>query len=196
MARFVNEGFLKSTDDSVYQCTDRSRQKFVMKQEDGTIKEDTNCEHLVNLTKPGLDHVSDIYETSLFDHLPEDVKESDIHDNYRMISEMGVDRGQFKGELSRIITSEYKLNSTDKSIWERMKSKITQEEKLPKIGIMEENIPIPRTDIGGISRGKLSVYRDRYRKDGTIKYPQLFQDKLKEGDTSFQVEYLEFLKDI
>ena len=196
LARFVNEGFLKSTDDSVYQCTDRSRQKFVMKQEDGTIKEDTNCEHLVNLTKPGLDHVSDIYETSLFDHLPEDVKESDIHDNYRMISEMGVDRGQFKGELSRIITSEYKLNSTDKSIWERMKSKITQEEKLPKIGIMEENIPIPRTDIGGISRGKLSVYRDRYRKDGTIKYPQLFQDKLKEGDTSFQVEYLEFLKDI
>ena len=77
-----------------------------------------------------------------------------------------------------------------------MKSKITQEEKLPKIGIMEENIPIPRTDIGGISRGKLSVYRDRYRKDGTIKYPRLFQDKLKEGDTSFQVEYLEFLKDI
>lgn len=194
LARFVNEGFLKSTEDSVYQCTDRSRQKFVMKHEDGTIKEDTNCEHLVNLTKPGLDHVSDIYETSLFDHLPEDVKESDIHDNYRMISELGVDRGQFKGELSRIIAFEKKIHSNDMSIWDRMKSKITKEESLPKPSTMEESMPVPRPDIGGISRGKLSVYRDRYRKDGTIKYPKLFQDKLKEGDTSFQADYLEFLK--
>ena len=194
LARFVNEGFLKSTEDSLYQCTDRSRQKFVMKHEDGTIKEDTNCEHLVNLTKPGLDHVSDIYETSLFDHLPEDVKESDIHDNYRMISELGVDRGQFKGELSRIIAFEKKIHSNDMSIWDRMKSKITKEESLPKPSTMEESIPVPRPDIGGISRGKLSVYRDRYRKDGTIKYPKLFQDKLKEGDTSFQADYLEFLK--
>ena len=44
-----------------------------------------------------------------------------------------------------------------------------------------------------MSRGKLSVYRDRYKKDGTIKYPKQLQEKINMGDTSFQKEYLDFL---
>jgi hypothetical protein len=191
LARFVTEGFLKSTADPLYQCTDRSRQKFVMKQADGSIKEDTNCEHLVNLTKPGLDHVSDVYETSLFEKLPNDVKESDIHDSYRTISELGTDRVQFKNELSKIIPSEQSNLSTDESIWERMKSKI----ECPETIIQENIIYIPKPDIGGMSRGKLSVYRDRYKKDGTIKYPKQLQEKINMGDSSFQKEYLDFLQE-
>jgi hypothetical protein len=186
LARFVNDGFLKTDDNStLYHCTDRSRNKFVMKQEDGSLKEDPNCEQLVHLTKPGLEHVSDLYETSLFESLPDEIKESDIHNSYRTISEMGSDRGEFKNELSKIISTEKKSDD----IWERMKSKIMDEEKVTK----EEMIPIPKPDICGISRGKLHVYKERYKKDGTVKYPPLFKEKIKQGDISFQKEYLEFL---
>ena len=192
LARFVTEGFLKSTEETLYRCTDRSRQKFVMKQEDGSNKEDTNCEQLVQLTKPGLDHVSDVYETSLFERLPEDITESDIHDGYKNISDLGVNRSEFKGELSKIIPTE--TTPSDMSIWDRMKSKIQKEEKKEKYKDSYQ-VPIPKPDIGGISRGKLSIYRDRYKKDGMIKYPKALQDKLNQGDDSFQSEYLSFLQE-
>ena len=72
-----------------------------------------------------------------------------------------------------------------------MKSKI----ECPETITQENIIYIPKPDIGGMSRGKLSVYRDRYKKDGTIKYPKQLQEKINMGDTSFQKEYLDFLKE-
>lgn len=188
LARFINDGFLKSAEEPIYRCTDRARQKFVMKQEDGTHKEDTNCEQLVQLTKPGMEHVSDVYETSLFEKLPDDIKEIDIHNGYRNISDLGKDRDRFKNELSKIIPEEVrKPSNTD--VWDKMKAKIQTIE--PIIDSLEN--PIPKNDIGGISRGKLLIYRDRFRKDGTIKYPKSLQERLDSGDTSFQNDYLEFI---
>jgi hypothetical protein len=191
LARFVTDAFLKSeeSEDLVYLCIDRSRQKFGALQEDGSHKEDANCEQLVHLTKPGLDHVSDIYVTSLFEKLPEDIKESDIHDGYKNISDLGTNRTEFKNELSKIIPSE--SMTSDMSIWTRMKSKIQKEDEKQE----PFQIPIKKPDIGGISRSKLSVYRDRFKKDGMIKYPPQWLDKLNQGDESFLSEYHDFLKE-
>ena len=156
------------------------------------MREDTNCDQLMNLTKPGLDHVTDVYETSS-DQLPEHVNESDLHDSYKTISDLNSDRTQFKSELSKIVPTEVTKRSVeDNSVWDRMKA--THEKYQVKTSVYD-SIPIPRPDIGGMSRGKLMVFRDRYRKDGTIKYPRQLQEKLDAGDTSFQEEYLAYLKE-
>jgi hypothetical protein len=73
------------------------------------------------------------------------------------------------------------------SIWARMKSKIQKEDE--KQDSFQIPIPIKKPDIGGISRSKLSVYRDRFKKDGTVKYPPQWLDKLNQGDGSFLSEY-------
>jgi hypothetical protein len=47
LARFICDGFIREK--ASYHCTDRSRHKFIMKDEDGNSVEDTNCEELVSI---------------------------------------------------------------------------------------------------------------------------------------------------
>ena len=190
MARFLTH-ILKSQEEVVYKCTDRSRQRFSLQQEDGTMREDTNCEQLLHLTKPGMDHVSEVYETSLFDR-PENVTESDIHDSYKSSSDLGNDCSQFKSELSRIVPSDIS-DIKDTSVWDKMKSRLQSVQK--PVSNEDYVAPVRRPDIGGMSRGILTIFRDRYIKDGTIKYPKALQEKIDAGDTSFQDEYIAFLKE-
>ena len=54
--------------------------------------------------------------------------------------------------------------------------------------------PVRRPDILGVSPGKLMVYRDRYRKDGTIKGPALIMKRINESEED-RKEYVRFLSE-
>jgi hypothetical protein len=58
---------------------------------------------------------------------------------------------------------------------------------------MEQMEVIKKPDIMGYSRGKLMVYRDRYRKDKTIKGPPSIMTQI-ETDEKSRAEYIEFLQ--
>jgi hypothetical protein len=102
LARFVNDGFLKES--PVYLCGDRSRQKFYIVK-DGKKTEDTDCDQILGLTTPGMPHVQEVYETALFNDLPEKITEEDVQDNYQQIMTLDENRADFKAELSKIIST-------------------------------------------------------------------------------------------
>jgi hypothetical protein len=99
IARFLNDNFIVK---SSYICSDRSRHKFIMKDKEGNSVEDTNCKNLLSLTAPGMKHVKDVYETSIFDR-HDDFSEEEIHQNYKPISVLHKDPSPLKSELSKIV---------------------------------------------------------------------------------------------
>ena len=200
LARFVNDGFLKKA--PVYLCGDRSRQKFYIMKDDGKKTEDTDCDEILKLTTPGLPSVKQVYNDALFTEFTEDVTEDDIQDNYRDICSMKHDRSDFKAELSKIApSSEESLSNTNtnwKQVLEDMErdmlpneSRISKEIK--EVGEIESIRSIRKPDVLGYSRGKLMVYRDRYRKDGTIKGPKSIMEQI-EHDTNARKEYVLYLE--
>jgi len=169
-----------------------------MKQEDGKLVEDSNCSSVVDAMMPGMDHVTEVYEISLFQK-HEDISELQVQNGYREILDMKNNPSPFKSELSRILPAEaapkwFQGPKYDKeAVFERMRSKLVERDPIaPKKNEPVEHVK--QTDIGGIPRGKLHVYRERYQKDGTIKYPTILRDRLVAGDRSFEEEYLAFLK--
>jgi len=193
LARFVNDGFLKKA--PVYVCGDRSRQKFYIIK-DGKKMEDTDCEEILKLTTPGLPSVKQVYNDALFTEFTEDVTEDDIQDNYREICGMNQDRADFKFELSKIAPSSEEQSSTTtdwKKMLEEMERDMLPNESKQKPEKMEQTEVIKKPDIMGYSRGKLMVYRDRYRKDGTVKGPPSIMTQI-ETDEKSRAEYIEFLQ--
>ena len=192
LARFVNEKFLSEENKGVYQCADRSRHKFMMRQADGKLVEDPNCDRLIGCAAHGMDYNQELYEDGICRTIPE-YTEAQIQQGYRSTAELDKDRSPFKSELSRLVPSvnETEPYTPDLSVFARMRAKLVDcDAPKPK----SSPVHIARSDIAGISRGKLIVYRDRYRKDGTIKYPKELQLKLDAGDRSFEDEYIAFLK--
>jgi hypothetical protein len=202
LARFVNDGFLKEAEEPLYLCGDRSRQKFYIVK-DGKKMEDTDCNEIIGLTSAGMPHVQDVYETALFSNLPEQVTEEDVQDNYDKIMIIDEQRSDFKSELSKIISSEVPEHKHD------IKAMVTaMKERSKRLGLLERNNKyteatnkdteyteelIRRPDILGVSPGKLMVYRDRYRKDGTIKGPASIMIQIESNEDSKR-EYLTYLQ--
>ena len=160
LAKFICDSFIKEK--ASYICTDRSRHKFIMTDEDGNSVEDTNCEQLVSLTAPGMNHVKDVYENGLFERdTPEE-----IHSSYQPISALDKDTTPLRSELSKIVPSETskkpKNNDWKKQFvlmresYERNKPEIKTESKEEPTG------PIILA-IAGYSLGYLKKYKDGYR---------------------------------
>jgi hypothetical protein len=122
LARFVNDGFLKDHSQPVYMCGDRSRQKFYIVK-GGKRVEDPNCEHLINLTAPGLPHVQDVYEEAMFD-TPEE-KVTDIHSTYQNIINMSDDHTDFNNELSKVLDG----TASPKDEWRRILNAMKERNK-------------------------------------------------------------------
>ncbi len=122
LARFVNDGFLKDHSQPVYMCGDRSRQKFYIVK-GGKRVEDPNCEHLINLTAPGLPHVQDVYEEAMFD-TPEE-KVTDIHSTYQNIINMSDDHTDFNNELSKVLDG----SASPKDEWRRILNAMKERNK-------------------------------------------------------------------
>jgi len=193
LARFVNDGFLKEA--PVYICGDRSRHKFYIIN-DGNKLEDTNCEKILELTSPGLPRVQEVYETALFNELPEKVTEDELQDNYQQLMSMDDNRTDFKSELSRILSSE--IDSKQFSFKQMLKQMKNRSERL---GLITKEIitkykeePVKREDVLGYSRGKLMVYRDRFRKDGTVKGPSSIIERIQK-DEHAKKEYMAYLQE-
>jgi hypothetical protein len=198
LARFVNDGFLKEAEEPLYLCGDRSRQKFYIVK-DGKKVEDPDCSEIIGLTTAGMTHVQDVYETALFSDLPEKVTEETVQDNYDEIMTMDEQRTDFKSELSKILLSEpmpkatNDIKATLSALRERSRRLGLLERRKPKeqIEAQPEEL-IRRPDVLGVSPGKLMVYRDRFRKDGTVKAPASIMKQIEENKEARR-EYMEYL---
>jgi hypothetical protein len=216
LARLVADGFI--TEKNTYHCKDRSRQKFTLVDEQGKNVEDVDCRHVIQLTASGMPHVREVYEESLFSTEDQHVEEH-LHTNYQSISKLDQDPTQFKHELSKIVPSSNEapapkqatnyfevMRQTAASIREECieRKRAKKEREKEKQG-QEDSIPQPRM-IGGISIGKLDVYRQGYRKrkmeaernglgdkEVEIKVPQSLLDLYPENP-SLRNEYEAFIR--
>jgi hypothetical protein len=145
-------------------------------------------------------HVQDVYETALFSDLPEKVTEETVQDNYDEIMTMDEQRTDFKSELSKILLSEpmpkatNDIKATLSALRERSRRLGLLERRKPKeqIEAQPEEL-IRRPDVLGVSPGKLMVYRDRFRKDGTVKAPASIMKQIEENEEA-RKEYMEYLQ--
>ena len=199
LARFVYDEFIQK-ENAVYQCTDRSRNKFIMF-ENGKMVEDTNCDSIVGLTSHGLPQVKQVYEDALFSTIPENITENDIQDNYLSITRIDQDRSVFKNELSKIVTSSTSEKPLHLDLIENVKRQcsymrehILPLEKTETSESLEYYEPIRRPDVCGVSRGRLMIYRERYRKDKTIKGPSSIMKQIENGNKLIEEEYLSYLR--
>jgi hypothetical protein len=222
LARLVADGFI--TEKNTYHCKDRSRQKFTLVDEQGKNVEDVDCRHVIQLTASGMPHVREVYEESLFSTEDEQVEEH-LHTNYQSISKLDQDPAQFKHELSKVVPSSNEalapkikptenyfevMRQTAASIREecverkKAKQALTAQKAKAKDGAEIEELQ-PKT-IGGISLGKLDVYRQGYRKrkmeaerngirekEVEIKVPQALLE-LYHKNTAIREEYEAFIK--
>jgi hypothetical protein len=169
---------------------------------DGKKVEDTDCNEILELTSAGFPHVHETFENALFSDLPPE-KEEKAQEQYSNIMNMEENRTEFKCELSKVIPTSYKKIkkmsqvskeflqiSYDKGYLTKNKNQC-QENKQEKQEHIEE--PIRRPDILGISPGKLMLYRDLYRKDGSIKAPASIMNRIQESEID-RDEYLCFLQ--
>lgn len=202
LARFICDGFIREK--SNYICTDRSRYKFMLKDEHGNSVEDTNCEQLVSLTAPGMPHIKDVYETGLFTK-HEDITTEDIHTSYQPISNLDKDSSPFKSELSKIIPSEQvkRVKNDDwKKTFEMMRESYERNRKCDKIETEKETeteLPVANM-IGGFSLGTLQRYKDGYKqrkekangKEVEIKGPKLLLEYCNQDET-IKKQYIDFI---
>jgi len=196
LARFICDGFIRQK--SHYVCRDRSRLKFIMKDENGNSVEDTNCEHLVSLTAPGMPHIKNVYENGLFSK--HDYTEEEIHMSYQPISNLDKDTTPFKSELGKIIPSETnKVKNDDwKKIFVDMRNSYEKNRKCDELKKSKEpEIYIPNT-IGGLSLGVLQKYKEGYQKRKLnkgqldIKGPKSLIE-LCEKDEAIKKQYIDFI---
>lgn len=197
LAQFICDGFIREKD--VYHCTDRSRHKFVLGDENGKHIEDTNCDQLIGLTAPGLPHIKDVYEDALFS-TPEDVTEEEIQDNYRKISNIDKNRVEFTIEMSKIAPSLQDTKTTQyEQAVEQLKKMRAEMIPYDKKSDAEEKTEL--LQIGGISLGQLEIYRQGYRdrkamvgdnEDVPIKGPRALLERFKENPTIKQ-QYIDYI---
>ena len=195
LARFVNDGFLTKV--PVYMCGDRSRQKFYIIK-DGKKEEDTDCNEILKLTTPGLPSVKQVYSDALFTEFPEEVTEDDIQDNYKDICSISRDRSGFKHELSKIAPSSETIDpNTDwKHVLMNMEADMFTNESRQTAPTHEADAepdtePARKDNVLGYARGRLMIYRERYKKDGTVHGPKSIVDQM--GNEDVQKEYMAYL---
>ena len=208
IARFLTDNFIGK---SSYICSDRSRHKFIMTDKEGNSMEDTNCKNLLSLTAPGMKHVKDVYETSIFDR-HEEFTEEEIHDTYQPISVLHKDPSPLKIELSKIVpeTSSVKVEdeswkkeyeSLEESYKKHYDKTLQKKSKEKETSVEPEKVsdPVLQT-IAGISLGTLQKYKigyqERKRKanglDVEIKGPESFM-KLYHTDPTIKTQYDKFI---
>lgn len=202
LARFVCDSFIKPLPTPAYVCGDRSRHKFYIVDEDGKKVEDTDCDQLIGLSSMGLPRVKEVYQESLFNDI-DSKKEEDIQDNYRKIITLDHDRADFKNELSKIMPMDQgTLVKTNlqrcKDYCEEMRKSVLPYEKRTTSDPIPDDIP-KLNEIGGISLGKLDVYRKGYRErkalhgdQAEIKAPNELIEQFK-TNPSLEKKYIDFI---
>ena len=159
LAKFICDSFIREK--ASYNCTDRSRHKFTMKDEDGNSVEDTNCEQLVSLTAPGMNHVKDVYENGLFE-----TDAPEIHSSYQPISSLDKDTTPLRTELSKIVPSE-SIKKPKNNDWKKqfeMMRESYERNKPQEIPQEIKEVEPEVLTIAGYTLGFLMKYKDGYKK--------------------------------
>ena len=190
LARFINDGIINNK--GIYKCTDRSRQKFYRAEKDGW-KEDPDCQRLLELTIPGLSHITNIYEDGLFS-IPDNSSEEEIQENYKSIVHMDKDRNQFKNELSKIIPND-SINESNKLKNAFVKMQDVLEKEMKSNDTNESQEPLVPHMIGPFTYGKLDAYRKKFTEEGIIKAPKELVEQF-ETNPALKQEYINFVTGI
>jgi hypothetical protein len=197
LANFIYNGFIAKK--VYYLCSDKSRLRFNLLDEEGNIIEDTNCHQLLSLTGPGMLHIKNVYEYGLFlKHI--NITENDIHMSYKPISELDRDTTQFKQELSKILPSEKSkpINEEWRKPFVEMREALERNRKCDKEAIATSKLV--QNTIGGVSLGSLQKYKEGYQKrkrdangaEVDIRVPKELVELLKTDD-NVKKQYIDFI---
>jgi len=213
LADFTTKQFLSGKNKPVYLCTDRSRQHFTFINEKEKDIEDQHAMILITLISKGFGTVKKLYKKQLVDlnKRLEMFRESDnltmitetishikeLEKNYQQILATQDEGDHYRSQLAKILPSNIdnrllidttieQLDESDKD--ESDKEESEQENKL------ENKIKKPilydttARHIGGITYGKLRMYKNHYQKTGKILIPDHYLN-----NEEYKTEFLHFL---
>ena len=203
LANFTSKHFLSGKNKAIYLCTDRSRQHFVFPDEKEKTIEDQNAMILIALVSKGFGAVKKLYKKQLTE-LNNKLKKFQDADNLLMITEIfneikhlennyqqilsTQDEGDnYRNQLSKILPSNIDNRLLIDSTLENFSDDEDEESEEKK-----SNIPIlydkTARNIGGITYGKLRLYKNHYQKTGKIIIPDHYLN-----NEEYKKEFLFFL---
>ena len=219
LANFTTRNILNNSDinNPVYLCKDKTRQKFVFTDEEQNEVEDIGASMLIKLVSKGLDHTNDIYkkETEKLTRKIERLEQTDTdNDNYSVIVEIRdqlnllrdnyeetinimKDGDRYRSQLAKMLPT----SLTDRMIVDKKLKELSSEtesdsdeEVILKKIIIDKEMPYELHDktalhIGGMTYGKLILYKKHYQKTGEVKMPERFIQNKKLVDKFY--EYIE-----
>ena len=219
LANFTTRNILNNSDinNPVYLCKDKTRQKFVFTDEEQNEVEDIGASMLIKLVSKGLDHTNDIYkkETEKLTKKIERLEQTDTdNDNYSVIVEIRdqlnllrdnyeetinimKDGDRYRSQLAKMLPT----SLTDRMIVDKKLKELSSEtesdsdeEVILKKVIIDKEMPYELHDktalhIGGMTYGKLILYKKHYQKTGEVKMPERFIQNKKLVDKFY--EYIE-----
>ena len=201
LANFTSKHFLSGKNKAVYLCTDRSRQHFVFPDEKEKTIEDQNAMILIALVSKGFGAVKKLYKKQLTE-LNNKLKKFQDADNLLMITEIfneikhlennyqqilsTQDEGDnYRNQLSKILPSNIDNRLLIDSTLENFSDDEESEEKKSNIPILYDKTA---RNIGGITYGKLRLYKNHYQKTGKIIIPDHYLT-----NEEYKKEFLLFL---
>ena len=219
LANFTTRNIINNSDmnNPVYLCKDKTRQKFVFTDEEQNEVEDIGASMLIKLVSKGLDHTNDIYkkEAEKLTRKIERLEQTDTdNDNYSVIVEIRdqlnllrdnheetinimKDGDRYRAQLAKMLPT----SLTDRMIVDKKLKELSSEtesdddeEVILKKVVIDKEMPYELHDktalhIGGMTYGKLILYKKHYQKTGEVKIPERFIQNKKLVDKFY--EYIE-----
>lgn len=218
LANFTTRNILNNSDinNPVYLCKDKTRQKFVFTDEEQNEVEDIGASMLIKLVSKGLDHTNDIYKkeaeklTRKIERLEQTDTDNDnynviveirdqlnlLRDNYEETINIMKDGDRYRAQLAKMLPT----SLTDRMIVDKKLKELSSEtesdsdEEIVKKIIIDKEMPYELHDktalhIGGMTYGKLILYKKHYQKTGEVKIPERFIQNKKLVDKFY--EYIE-----
>jgi hypothetical protein len=218
LANFTTRNILNNSDinNPVYLCKDKTRQKFVFTDEEQNEVEDIGASMLIKLVSKGLDHTNDIYKkeaeklTRKIERLEQTDTDNDnynviveirdqlnlLRDNYEETINIMKDGDRYRAQLAKMLPT----SLTDRMIVDKKLKELSSEtesdndDEIVKKIIIDKEMPYELHDktalhIGGMTYGKLVLYKKHYQKTGEVKIPERFLQNKKLVDKFY--EYIE-----
>jgi hypothetical protein len=218
LANFTTRNIINNSDmnNPVYLCKDKTRQKFVFTDEEQNEVEDIGASMLIKLVSKGLDHTNDIYKkeaeklTKKIERLEQTDTDNDnysviveirdqlnlLRDNYEETINIMKDGDRYRAQLAKMLPT----SLTDRMIVDKKLKELSSEtesdddDEIVKKVMIDKEMPYELHDktalhIGGMTYGKLILYKKHYQKTGEVKIPERFIQNKKLVDKFY--EYIE-----
>jgi len=220
LADFTNKNILNNNDTNnpLYMCKDKTRQKFVFTDEDHNEREDVNASILIKIVSKGFHHIKKVYkkETEALQKRIELFEKSDNHINlvdtreklkilnnkYNDVINLVENGDGYRLHLSKILPSsiedriiiEKKLKELESTDSDSDSEDDSDDDEKSVQKLFDKNQPYTLHDktarnIGGITYGGLLSYKNHYKRTGEIIAPGRFRD-----NDELLKQFTEFLK--